>query len=137
MREQGKNLLANIFKQNNNILLFEELIFDKANNNISIYYDLIYQLSGLVNNYSIKECYNFIQNDNIGFNLDIFKDNIKNEQIEMEFIDNPFNVVDSILECKCGSKKVLTFAKQTKSCDEGESIFGKCLDCGKRWIEGG
>lgn len=137
MREQGKNLLANIFKQNNNILLFEELIFDKANNNISIYYDLIYQLSGLVNNYSIKECYNFIQNDNIGFNLDIFKDNIKNEQIEMEFIDNPFNVVDSILECKCGSKKVLSFAKQVRGADEGTSVFAKCLECNRKWIESG
>ena len=76
-------------------------------------------LSPIMNNYDM------IKEDRIGWESDIFKDNIEEERIEMEFIDNPFENVDSVLECKCGSKRVLSFSKQTRSCDEGETIFGK------------
>ena len=129
--------LSDIFNSKNNITLFESLINEKAGNNIEKRNNIIYDLCGLVLQHSIQECYDMIKEDRIGWESDIFKDNIEEERIEMEFIDNPFENVDSVLECKCGSKRVLSFSKQTRSCDEGETIFGKCLDCKRTWCEGG
>ena len=131
------SLLTDIFKNTNNITLFEELINEKSGNNMTKKIELIYELCGLITQYNIQECYDIIKEDRVEWKLDIFKDDIEEEQVEMDFIDHPFESVDSILECKCGSKKVLSFAKQTRSCDEGTTVFAKCLDCKRKWIESG
>lgn len=129
--------LSDIFNNTNNITLFEELINEKAGNNIEKKTNLIYELCGLVLSHSIQECYDMIKEDRTGWCSDIFKDDIEEERVEMEFIENPFESVDSIMECKCGSKRVLSFSRQVRSCDEGSTIFAKCLDCKRTWIEGG
>lgn len=129
--------VSDIFKNTNNITLFEELINEKSGNNMVKKTELIYELCGLITQYNVQECYDIIKQDRVGWKLDIFKDDVEEEQIEMDFIDNPFECVDSILECKCGSKKVLSFAKQCKSGDEGTNVFGKCLECKRTWVESG
>lgn len=129
--------LSDIFNNTNNITLFEELIKEKSGNNIEKKVNMIYDLCGLVLNHSIQECYDIIKEDRTGWCSDIFKDDIEEERIEMEFIDHPFESVDSIMECKCGSKRVLSFAKQTRGLDEGTTVFCKCLECKKSWVESG
>lgn len=37
---------------------------------------------------------------------------------------------------KCGSKNILSVAKQVRSCDEGTSVFNSCNSCGNRWRDG-
>ena len=44
-------------------------------------------------------------------------------------------VAEGILECKCGSKRVESTQVQTRSRDEGMTIFAKCSVCRKRWKE--
>ena len=44
-------------------------------------------------------------------------------------------VAEGVLECKCGSKRVESTQVQSRSRDEGMSIFAKCSVCGKRWKE--
>lgn len=34
---------------------------------------------------------------------------------------------------KCKSKRCTFYSLQIRSCDEGETIFITCMDCGKRW----
>ena len=34
---------------------------------------------------------------------------------------------------KCKSKRCTFYSLQLRSCDEGETIFITCMDCGKRW----
>ena len=34
---------------------------------------------------------------------------------------------------KCGGNKTTYYTMQTRSADEGETIFITCLTCGKRW----
>ena len=131
------DLLSDIFKNVNNISLFEELINEKAGNNMTKKIDLIYELCGLITQYNVQECYDIIKEDKVGWKLNIFKDDVEEEQIEMDFIDHPFESVDSIMECKCGSKRVLTFNKQTRGGDEGTDVFCKCLECKRKWKESG
>ena len=134
IRVKGKNLLEDIFENSNNVTLFEKLIYSKYN---ATYYDTIYQLCGLVQQYSVKECYELLNEERINWSLDMFKEDVEEERIELEFIETPFETSDSIMECRCGSKKVLTFSKQIRSSDEGTAVFCKCIKCGKKWVESG
>ena len=136
MRKLGNELLMTFFKNKKNVDMFDNLIYKKYGNSVE-YINCIYQLSGMVNDYSVKECYDLIKNDEIKWNLPIYKENKIEEEEEFNFVEHPFEAVDSIMECKCGSKKILSFAKQTRSADEGMTVFLKCLDCNRKWVESG
>ena len=137
MRELGTQLIADIFKDVGNRKLFEELVYNKNKDKPKKYFDTIYQLSGLVLSHDIKTCYNIIEKDKLGWELDIFGEDRDNEELETNFIDCPFEAVDSIMECNCGSKRISSMAKQLRGLDEGTSVLCKCFDCGKKWIESG
>lgn len=42
-------------------------------------------------------------------------------------------VEDSIVTCKCGSKKVLEQSIQTRSADESATSFYYCVKCTRNW----
>ena len=63
-------------------------------------------------------------------------DNTRKEFDTMIFIiSRKDRVAEGILECKCGSRKIIRTQVQSRSRDEGMSIFAKCSICGKRWKE--
>lgn len=52
---------------------------------------------------------------------------------ELERI-NPEDIPDSVYKCKnCNSYKTSYYTQQCRSADEPESVFVKCLLCGKQW----
>lgn len=55
------------------------------------------------------------------------------EREELEFRKTPFQVEEGIIQCKkCGSKRTLSFQKQTRSADEGMTTFYQCVECGAK-----
>jgi DNA-directed RNA polymerase subunit M/transcription elongation factor TFIIS len=50
-----------------------------------------------------------------------------------DFIQNPFEVEEGVLECKCGSRRVYSYQKQTRGSDEPSTTFAECVACGKKW----
>lgn len=62
------------------------------------------------------------------------KEVLEPEEPEEKTIQNKQVVVDGDIECpKCHSKKILREEKQTRSCDESQTVFCHCTSCGKRW----
>jgi DNA-directed RNA polymerase subunit M/transcription elongation factor TFIIS len=60
------------------------------------------------------------------------------EEIEQDnFIIQPFEIVEGITECKCGSKRVYSFTKQTRGGDEISTTFNECLSCKSKWSYSG
>lgn len=62
------------------------------------------------------------------------------QDIEYEqdcFIIQPFEIVEGIVECKCGSKRVFSYSKQTRSGDESITTFNECLICKNKWVYNG
>ena len=61
------------------------------------------------------------------------------EKIEEQdnFLVNPFEVEEGVLECRCGSRRVFSYAKQVRSCDEGTSVFATCVECKAQWVHSG
>ena len=42
-------------------------------------------------------------------------------------------VADSVVKCRCGSRKVLERSVQTRSADEGATSFYHCTACNRNW----
>ena len=74
-----------------------------------------------------------IKTNNIGFGSDYFKTVRETLDEQQNFIENPFEVDEGVMECKCGSRKTISFSKQIRSGDEGTTVFAKCVDCGATW----
>lgn len=52
------------------------------------------------------------------------------------FQTNSFELQDGVEQCrKCGSYKTLSSAKQTRSADEGATVFTQCLKCKHRSVK--
>lgn len=64
-------------------------------------------------------------------------DSLNQYRIKIEEEDNfatcPLEIEEGVLECKCGSKRTISFQKQTRSADEGSTTFAKCVECGTQW----
>ena len=54
-----------------------------------------------------------------------------------DFIENPFEVEEGVLECKCGSKRVFSYSKQTRGADEPMTTFAICVACNAKWTYSG
>ena len=63
-------------------------------------------------------------------------DEVSKRLHEMDhFMDNPFKVVEGSERCcKCGSNRTILYSKQTRSSDEGATVFCRCVECGHRAI---
>lgn len=62
-------------------------------------------------------------------------DTIRNDIEEQDnFSSRPIEVEEGVMECfKCGSKRTISFQKQTRSADEGFTTFVQCVQCKSRW----
>jgi DNA-directed RNA polymerase subunit M/transcription elongation factor TFIIS len=74
-----------------------------------------------------------IKNKKIGWNHEIYRETANKINEQDEFIKNPFEVVEGVLECKCGSKKVYSYQKQCRGADEPMTTFAQCVKCNAKW----
>lgn len=145
-RKTGTEALNTIVKDYNTIQLLESVIFDNSTNSES-YKSLIYQTVGdLVENKTINLIIKNIEDKNIGWNHPSFDEMAANIAEQNDFIQNPFEVEEGIFECKavnpktgkiCGSRRVFSYARQDRACDEGTSTYCQCVECKAQWRERG
>jgi DNA-directed RNA polymerase subunit M/transcription elongation factor TFIIS len=102
------------------------------------YIDNVYQIIGDINKFSTSKILSNIKHRRIGSEHPCF-DEIRDKINEQdEFIKNPFKVEEGVLECnKCGSKRVYSYSKQTRSGDESSTTFANCVKCGAKWTYSG
>ena len=70
-----------------------------------------------------------------GWNHPKFNNARKEFDTMIFIISRKDRIAEGILECKCSSRKITSTQVQSRSRDEGMSIFAKCSVCGKRWKE--
>jgi DNA-directed RNA polymerase subunit M/transcription elongation factor TFIIS len=133
MRKVGKTSLQCVLTKEQNIDIIEKNIFDICNDE-ETYKKIIYQV---INDISLgkklQDVLNDIKNHKILWKHDTLNDFIKEEEEQDEFIINPFQVEEGIVECRCGSKRVYSYSKQCRSGDEGVTSFHQCLKCKAKW----
>ena len=111
------------------------------------YYIYLYQIIGdLLEAVDVPTILQYIQSKKIGWdhpNFQIMADKIAEQN---DFIKNPFEVEEGVFQCKainsatgiiCGSRRVFSYTKQDRSCDEGTSVYCECVACKAKWRERG
>ncbi len=95
--------------------------------------DYVKQIIDYYNNYP-KKRYN-MKTIPIGWNSDVFKNVILDENEYDAFMENPLGseMYDSVVACsRCKSSKTFNIEKQTRSLDEPTTVITICYDCKHR-----
>ncbi len=89
-------------------------------------------------NKAVEKATKNIKEGCIGWDHQFF-DGIRKDVHEIrEWIKNPIEIEEGIVTCKrCKSKRVFSYQKQTRSCDESSTTFNECVKCGDKWTYSG
>lgn len=142
-RINGKNALRTVLKQEKNIDTIEKYIYQlSSKDKINIeenYNSNLYQIIGdIIDELKLKTILENIKNNKIGWEHHSFDEMNICIAEQNDFIKNPFEVEEGVFQCKqCGSKRVYSYAKQDRSCDEGTSVYAQCVACKAKWRERG
>jgi len=138
LREVIKNALKLVVKIENNVTILENNILDASNGNETIYKNITFQVvNDIRNGKKLKDTLNDIKNSNVNWKHSSLNEYIEEEIEQDNFIMQPFEIVEGITECKCGSKRVYSFTKQTRGGDEISTTFNECLSCKSKWSYSG
>jgi len=93
-------------------------------------------LSDLKNGLTDDEVLEKYNSDGYGFNHQDFASLKKQQQEQDDYISNPPEVEEGVVECNsCGSKKVYSVSIQTRASDEPMSTKAYCTICRNRWTQ--
>lgn len=141
IRLKGKKAIGTVIKKENNIIIFEKWIYkmsvkedqDFINNSREYIKNIFQIVQDLKNGKDRNEVLNNIKKKKIGWNHECFNEIRIVLEEQDNFVMNPFEIEEGALECRCGSKRVFSYSKQTRSCDEPMTTFAQCMSCKLKW----
>ena len=137
-RDNAKKALGLALSVDSNIKILENKIFEISNENESVYNQIIFQLIiDIQNGKKLKELLDDLKQNKVHWKHHSLNDYIDEEIEQDNFIIQPFEIVEGITQCKCGSKRVYSFTKQTRGGDESSTTFNECLNCKSKWSYSG
>lgn len=134
-RINGITALEKVLKDKNNVILFEKYIWLCYKDNPDDYTNCVYQVIGdiLKKEKSIQNIFDSLKKKQFNWEHYSFETEKNKLNEQDDFIENPFEVEEGVLECKCGSKRVFSYSKQTRSSDEPMTTYAECVKCGSTW----
>lgn len=144
VRNKGVIALKSFLKVEKNIITLDKAIWLYACHMNTVdpiefrYLDILFQvLLDVKKGEKVTYVMEKIKKRKYGFGSSVF-DKIQLNELEQDnFIKNPFEIEEGVLECKCGSKRVFSYQKQVRSLDEPMSTFATCSNCGNEWVYSG
>ena len=136
-RLRAKSALRSKLNREENITVFEKYLHQMYGENERDYLHNAFQLTYDVHTTNMTGVLKDLKEGKYGWHhksLGTYRD-IEYEQDA--FIIQPFEIIEGVVECKCGSKRVYTFSKQTRSGDESITTFNECLICKTKWVYSG
>ena len=135
IRENGICALSKIIDQDKATQL-EDTCWCEYGDEENKYTKCIYQIYGdLSKNKSVNEILKEIKN--YDWNHESYIDEKIKQDEQDDFIENPFEIEEGVIECKCGSKRVFSYSKQTRSADEPMTTYAECVECSRKWTYSG
>jgi DNA-directed RNA polymerase subunit M/transcription elongation factor TFIIS len=147
-RDDGKRALRTVLTQDQNVRVLEKNIHaiicstQDPEHVERAYRQVVYEAVGDISNgEKLAAVLANIKTGKVGWDHDTFLEWQAIMIEQDEFIENPFEVAEGVLECtsllksgeKCRSKRVFSYTKQVRSCDEGCTTFATCCNCGAKW----
>jgi DNA-directed RNA polymerase subunit M/transcription elongation factor TFIIS len=143
-RIKGKIALSKVLNEEKNIDVLEKYVYnvsvEKNIDDIQNTYTLfLYQTIGdIMNEKKLKDILSQIKKKKLGWDHECYKEISNSIDEQNEFIQNPFEVAEGVFQCRnCGSKRVYSYTRQDRSCDEGTSVYCQCVACRINWRERG
>ena len=138
IRENARKALGLTLSVESNIRILENKIFEISDENESVYKQIIFQLIvDIRNGKKLKELLEDLNQRKVHWKHQSLNEYIDEEVEQDNFIIQPFEIVEGITQCKCGSKRVYSFTKQTRGGDESSTTFNECLNCKSKWSYSG
>lgn len=136
LRSRGVDALKTVLTKEQNIKIIEKSIYE--NGSVDKYLANIYDVICKINNdEKLTSILADIKSKKLDWNYSYLDDIIYEEQEQNNFLIKPFEVEEGVIECKCGSTRVYSFAKQTRGADESTTTFAECMACGNKWTYSG
>lgn len=143
-RENGKNALATVLGNENNIKVIEKCIYEVSvvendeDTSETNYLRYIYQIIGdILDGCKLKTILVNIKAGKLGWYHSSFNEVTDKMQEQDDFIENPFEVEEGVFECRCGSRRVYSYQKMCRGADEPMSSFAQCVACHNKWVYSG
>ncbi len=131
MPEDIKNELRKYLNVERNVGIFSRII-EKIDPETQE--QILYELCcDLAEKNTIKSCYKKLLDGKYCYGDKVFEEVELLQKEQDEFVTTPAEVEEGVLECKCGSKKTISFTLQTRSGDEATSVWARCVSCGSKW----
>ena len=137
LREKGVNILSKYIKKEKNIKIIEKNIFVLSEFNHTKYLNILYQIIYMfTDNKNVTEIFKYLKDKKIDYDLYTYEECKKLENEYDNYISSDKNVEEGIYKCNnCKQNKTFSYTIQTRSCDEGASVFVFCSICKKKWKE--
>jgi len=138
IRENARKAIGLTLSVESNIRILENKIFEISDENESVYKQIIFQLIvDIRNGKKLKELLEDLNQRKVHWKHQSLNEYVDEEVEQDNFIIQPFEIVEGITQCKCGSKRVYSFTKQTRGGDESSTTFNECLNCKSKWSYSG
>ncbi len=137
-REQGIQVLRTCLHSDKNVSILEKYVYE-CTEDPEEYMDVLYECvdalytSEMKKSETVKRLVTDLYRHTFQWNHPVFDTFHRQMEEENEFILNPIEIEEGVLECKCGSKRTISFQRQTRSADEGSTTFAQCVECGAKW----
>ena len=145
-RVKAKEALKCVMARENNINIFEKNIYDvtekklKDNEDLeTVYFKNVFQIVMDIkeNKDKLGDILKNIKEGKLHFNHTHLETLIYEEREQDNFIITPFEIEEGVLQCKCGSKRVFSYQKQSRGGDESSSTYAECTSCKAKWVYSG
>ena len=145
-RDKAKDALKCVITRENNINIFEKNIYDVTEKNLKededlecVYLKNVFQviMDVKANKDKLSDILKNVKDGKLHFNHSHLQNLIYEEREQDNFIITPFEIEEGVLQCKCGSKKVFSYQKQSRGGDESSSTYAECTSCKAKWVYSG
>ena len=138
-RDNAVKLFVMLFKKHNiapknreeKARELETLIYKHNTNTIEKYNEMVRTVSYNCSSLVFNELKNLVVKDY--FKSAMFDKSRELDDKKLNNISCRLEPMSGIHKCKCGCDKVYSYELQTRSADEGMSVFLQCYECGKKW----
>jgi len=134
LSQNSMSILRNFLNKEQNVNIIEKNIALNCNLSETLYKRILYQtICDIKLGKKLNLILLNIREKKILWNHPYVENYIFEEQEQNNFIIQPFEVHEGAITCACGSKRVYSYQKQSRSADEPMSTYSTCMACNKKW----
>jgi DNA-directed RNA polymerase subunit M/transcription elongation factor TFIIS len=99
--------------------------------------EYVLAMQQLMSDENVKTQMDRINTGEIGWKHSSIFNDVTDVNEMRDYIQKPLEVEEGVITCRCGSKRVFSYQKQTRGCDESSTTFAQCAQCGQQWTYSG